>query len=52
MFRHPHFLEVPWDIHWHHEAARPQRHFWWLIAALVLLAMFMIGVGVISGTAQ
>jgi len=49
MIRHPHFLEVPWDIHWHHEAAGPHRHFWWLIAALVLAAILMIGVGVTSG---
>ena len=27
----------------------PHRHLWWLIALLVLLAMFLIGVGVTSG---
>ena len=49
MFRHPHYLEVPWDIHWHPETTRHHRHLWWLIGALVLLAMFLIGVGVTSG---
>jgi len=49
MFRHPNYLEVPWDIHWHPEATRHDRHLWWLIGALVLLAMFLIGVGVTSG---
>lgn len=49
MIRHPHYLDVPWDIHWHHEAARYHRHLWWLIAMLVLAAMFLIGVGVTSG---
>ena len=49
MFRHPHYLEVPWDVHWHHESTGSHRHLWWLIAVLILLAMFLIGVGVTSG---
>jgi hypothetical protein len=49
MIRHPHYLEIPWEIHWRHEASPPHRHLWWLIAALVLLAMFLVGVGVTSG---
>jgi len=49
MFRHPHYLEVPWDMHGHHETTEPHRHLWWLIALLVLLAMFLIGVGITSG---
>jgi len=49
MFRIPHFLEVPWDMHGHQEATEPHHHLWWLIALVVLLAMFLIGVGVTSG---
>lgn len=49
MLRHPHYLEVPWDIHWRNEPTAPHRHLWWLIMMLVLAAMFMIGVGVTSG---
>lgn len=49
MLRHPHYLEIPWDVHWQ---AEPRRHqiLWWLIAAVTLLAAFLIGVGVTSGT--
>ena len=49
MLRHPHYLEVPWDIQGHRMTTGPHRHLWWLIALLVLLAMFLIGVGVTSG---
>jgi hypothetical protein len=49
MFRHLHYLEVPWDMHGPRTTAEPHRHLWWLIALLVLLAMFLIGVGVTSG---
>ncbi|MEO5631420.1 MAG: hypothetical protein ABIQ24_06990 [Nitrospiraceae bacterium] len=49
MFRHPHYLEVPWDMHEHHETTEPHRHLWWLIALVVMLAMFLIGVGVTHG---
>ena len=49
MFKHPHYLEVPWDIHGHHETTGPHRHLWWLIALLVMLAIFLIGVGVTHG---
>ena len=49
MFRHPHYLEVPWDVHWQRATTEPHRHLWWLIALLVMLAMFLIGVGVTSG---
>jgi hypothetical protein len=49
MIRHPHYLEIPWDIHW--ELGERGRHhrLWWLIALIVVLAMFLIGVGVTSG---
>jgi hypothetical protein len=49
MLRHPHYLDVPWNIHWNQEATRQHRHLWWLIAILILLGMFLIGVGVTSG---
>lgn len=49
MLRHPHYLEVPWDLHGHHEATGPHRHLWWLIALLVMLAIFLTGVGVTGG---
>jgi len=49
MLRHPHYLEVPWDIRGHPVTTGPHRHLWWLIALLILLAMFLIGVGVTSG---
>jgi hypothetical protein len=48
MLRHPHYLDVPWNIHWH---GTPRHHhqLWWLIAILVLLAMFLMGVRAMSG---
>lgn len=49
MLRHPHYLDIPWEFHWAPVAGKPHQHLWWLIAALVLLAMFLIGVGVTSG---
>lgn len=49
MFRHPHYLELPWGIHWHRATTGPHHHLWWLIAALTLLATFLIGVGVTQG---
>jgi len=49
MFRHPHYLEMPWDTHGHRATTGPHRHLWWLIALLVLLALFLIGVGVTQG---
>ena len=49
MLRHPHYLEVPWDMQGHRVTTGAHRHLWWLIALLVLLAMFLIGVGVTSG---
>jgi hypothetical protein len=49
MFKHPHYLEVPCDVHGHHATTEPHRHLWWLVALLVLLAMLLIGVGVTHG---
>jgi hypothetical protein len=33
----------------HHSTTGPLRHLWWLIALLVLFAMFLIGVGATYG---
>lgn len=49
MIRHPHYLEVPWEIRWHDTSGTTHRRLWWLVAILVLAGMFMIGVGVLSG---
>ncbi|HLZ35541.1 MAG TPA: hypothetical protein VKP13_16155 [Nitrospira sp.] len=49
MIRHPHYLDLPWNIHWDNGTSAPHRHLWWLIAMLVLAAMFLIGVGITSG---
>ncbi len=49
MIRHPHYLEIPWSLHWHDEPHTVHHHLWWLIAALTILAIFLIGVGVTSG---
>ena len=48
MIRHPHYLELPWEIHWH-PVVTHHRHLWWLITLLVFLGIFMIGVGVTTG---
>lgn len=48
MFRHPRYLEIPWEVHWEQKEAGPHRHLL-LTLILVLLAMFLIGVGVTSG---
>jgi hypothetical protein len=47
MLRHPHYLELPWDIHW--SPAAKHHHLWWLIALLVVVAILTIGVGVTTG---
>jgi hypothetical protein len=49
MFRHPKYLDIPWNIHWQQEETGRHRHLWWLMALLILAAMFLIGVGVTSG---
>jgi hypothetical protein len=48
MTPHPHYLELPREMHWH-RVVRHHHHLWWLVPLLVLLAMFMIGVGVTNG---
>jgi hypothetical protein len=42
--RHPRYLEMPWDIHWDHETTSHHRYLWWLIAILVVTAVFLLGV--------
>jgi hypothetical protein len=36
-------------MHGHRVTTGPLRHLWWLIALVVMLAMFLIGVGVTHG---
>ncbi len=48
MFRHPRYLEIPWEVHWDDKEAAPHHHSL-LTLILILLALFMIGVGVTSG---
>lgn len=46
MFRHPRYLDIPWDIHWRPETSH---HHWWLILLIIGMLLFLIGVGVTSG---
>ncbi len=47
MFRHPRYLDIPWEIHWHPGGSA--HHHRWLIVLLIVAALFLIGVGVTSG---
>ncbi|MCS6289041.1 MAG: hypothetical protein H8K10_08715 [Nitrospira sp.] len=47
MFRHPRYLDIPWEIHWHTEGG--SHHHRWLMVLLIVAALFLIGVGVTSG---
>jgi hypothetical protein len=49
MFRHPYYLEIPWNLHWQ-GLHKYHHHLWWLVAALTLIAIFLIGVGVTGET--
>ncbi|NOS79171.1 MAG: hypothetical protein HOP35_14625 [Nitrospira sp.] len=49
MFRHPHYLDIPWNIHWHTDTHSHHRHVWWLIGAVVLIALLLIGVRAVGG---
>lgn len=49
MLRHPSYLEIPWQLHWQ-GLHKHHRYFWWLIAVLTLMAIFLIGVGVTGET--
>jgi hypothetical protein len=48
MFRHPRYLEIPWAVHWDQTEKGPHHHVL-LMLILIFMAMFLIGVGVISG---
>jgi hypothetical protein len=48
MFRHPRYLEVPWEMRWAQKEAGPHHHLL-LMVILVLMVMLLIGVGVTSG---
>lgn len=50
MFRHPRYLEIPWDVHWDHRESEPHHHLLFMLI-LIFMAMFLIGVGVTSGLA-
>ena len=47
MFRHPRYLDIPWDMHWHCEGA--SHYLRWLVGLVVFAALILIGVGVTSG---
>lgn len=49
MFRHPKYLEIPWEMHWHREQTEPESRYWLIMILLILSAVFLIGVGVTSG---
>lgn len=48
MFRHPRYLEIPWEVHWDQKESGPHHHVL-LMLILIFMAMFLIGVGVTSG---
>jgi hypothetical protein len=48
MIRHPRYLEIPWQAHWDGNERRPHHHVLFMLI-LIFMAMFLIGVGVISG---
>jgi hypothetical protein len=50
MFRYPYDLDIPRNLHWQAGPHRHHSHLWWFIAALTLMAIFLIGVGVSGGT--
>ena len=48
MLRHPCYLEIFRDLHQHREGIGLHPRIWQLIASEVLLAMFVIGIGLTS----
>jgi hypothetical protein len=52
MIRHPQFLEVPWDFHPVEGSKKPEHHVWWLILALLLVALCLIGIGLMGDIAE
>ncbi|MDH4079652.1 MAG: hypothetical protein OEU68_07545 [Nitrospira sp.] len=51
MFRHPRYLEIPWELHWERRDKKDggAHHHPLLTLIVILLAMLLIGVGVTSG---
>ena len=51
MFRHPRYLEIPWEVHWgqRNQKESELHHRMLLILTLIFIAMFLIGIGVTSG---
>lgn len=52
MFRHPRYLEIPWELHWGKRDEKKDggtHHYPLLTLIVILLAMLLIGVGVTSG---
>jgi hypothetical protein len=47
VFKHPRYLDIPWEMHWHPDNA--PGHHWRLILLMIVAALFLIGVGVTSG---
>ena len=47
MFKHPRYLDLPWEMQWHPNDA--PRHHWWLVLFVIGAVLFLIGVGVTSG---
>ena len=48
MFRHPRYLQIPWEVRWDQKEDGPHHHVL-LMLILIFMAMFLIGVGVTSG---
>ena len=48
MIRHPRYLEIPWQVQWDRKESGPH-HPVVLMLILIFMAMFLMGVGVISG---
>jgi hypothetical protein len=49
MLRHPHYLDIPWEMHWRREPHGHHERLWWWVMAATLLAMFFAGGGVLGG---
>jgi len=52
MFRHPRYLEIPWELHWDKRDKKKDggtHHHPLLRLIVILLAMLLIGIGVTSG---
>jgi hypothetical protein len=52
MIRHPHFLEIPWDFHPAGGIHRKDSLLWWVIIALLLAALCLIGISFTGSIAE